>query len=137
MMPWIQLFHNFQESSIIEAVEKQLQGTSSASSQPSLTPQMGKKPQMGTHVAQQHQQQQQIDAITPLSGEKFLLLSSISSQPISCFFRFLVKVEHLFIDWKIWIGCANAKNHQQARETSAGTTKANQVEFYLNWKLQP
>jgi hypothetical protein len=31
---------------------------------------MGKKPQMGTHVAQQHQQQQQIEqVITPLSGK--------------------------------------------------------------------
>ena len=32
---------------------------------------MGKKPQMGTHIAQQHQQQQQMDqqALTPLSGE--------------------------------------------------------------------
>jgi hypothetical protein len=43
---------------------------SGASSQPSLTPQMSKKPQMGTHLVQQHQQQQQIEqqAITPLSG---------------------------------------------------------------------
>jgi hypothetical protein len=56
----------FQESSIIEAVEKQLQGTIP---QPSLTPQMSKKPQMGTHVVQQHQQQQHDQqAITPLSG---------------------------------------------------------------------
>jgi hypothetical protein len=31
---------------------------------------MGKKPQMGTHVSQQHQQQQiEQQAITPLSGE--------------------------------------------------------------------
>jgi hypothetical protein len=33
---------------------------------------MGKKPQMGTHVSQQHQQQQiEQQAITPLSGEFF------------------------------------------------------------------
>lgn len=62
------------ESSITEAVEKQLQGSvpimsTSPHQQASLTPLMGKRPQMGTHVVQQHQQQQQIDpAITPLSG---------------------------------------------------------------------
>ncbi|CRL06727.1 CLUMA_CG019430, isoform A [Clunio marinus] len=75
------LEHMFQESSIIEAVEKQLQGQSSASSQPSLTPQMGKKPQMGTHIAQQHQQhQQQMEqqAITPLSDSSSKL-STFSS----------------------------------------------------------
>lgn len=54
-----------QESSIIEAVEKQLQG-STVQLQPSLTPQMSKKPQMGTHMVQQQQIEQQ--AITPLSG---------------------------------------------------------------------
>ncbi|KAG5678000.1 hypothetical protein PVAND_007711 [Polypedilum vanderplanki] len=64
------LEHMFQESSITEAVEKQLQGTTPP--QPSLTPQMSKKPQMGTHVVQQHQQQQQQQqheqqAITPIS----------------------------------------------------------------------
>lgn len=64
-----------QESSIIEAVEKQLQGTVPPPQQQPHTPQMGKKPQMGsTVVAQQHQQQQQQQieqqAITPLSGEK-------------------------------------------------------------------
>lgn len=59
----------FQESSITEAVEKQLQGASSASSQPSLTPQMGKKPQMGTHLVSQQQQHEQ--PATPLSGNFF------------------------------------------------------------------
>lgn len=44
--------------------------------QASLTPQMSKRPQMGTHVVQQHQQQQQqIDpAITPLSGTLLSLI---------------------------------------------------------------
>jgi hypothetical protein len=87
MVQMVKHFRNFQESSIIEAVEKQLQGTSSASSQPSLTPQMGKKPQMGTHVAQQHQQQQQIDAITPLSGEKSLLCDLSIASIITYFWR--------------------------------------------------
>jgi hypothetical protein len=48
-----------------------LQGSTTSSSphqQASLTPQMSKKPQMGTHVVQQHQQQQIDPAITPLSG---------------------------------------------------------------------
>jgi hypothetical protein len=64
----------------MEAVEKQLQGAVVPPPQPSLTPQMGKKPQMGsTVVAQQHQQQQQQQqieqqAITPLSGERRKLL---------------------------------------------------------------
>ncbi|XP_055610940.1 tyrosine-protein kinase Abl isoform X2 [Uranotaenia lowii] len=54
------LEHMFQESSITEAVEKQLQGVS----QPvQLTPQLGKKPQMGT----QQQQPQHEPAITPIS----------------------------------------------------------------------
>lgn len=44
------------ESSITEAVEKQL------ALQNSVTPQMGKKPQMGTHV---HQEQ----PMTPMSGK--------------------------------------------------------------------
>ncbi|XP_037043232.1 tyrosine-protein kinase Abl isoform X2 [Bradysia coprophila] len=48
------LEHMFQESSITEAVEKQL------ALQNSSTPQMGKKPQMGTHV---HQEQ----PMTPMS----------------------------------------------------------------------
>ncbi|XP_070499809.1 tyrosine-protein kinase Abl isoform X1 [Chironomus tepperi] len=56
------LEHMFQESSIIEAVEKQLQG-STVQIQPSLTPQMSKKPQMGTHIVQQQIEQ----AVTPLS----------------------------------------------------------------------
>jgi hypothetical protein len=36
--------------------------------QPSLTPQMSKKPQMGTHLVQQQQQQQIEQAVTPISG---------------------------------------------------------------------
>lgn len=54
----IKVYNNFvlvKESSITEAVEKQL------ALQNSATPQMGKKPQMGTHV---HQEQ----PITPMSG---------------------------------------------------------------------
>ncbi|XP_065074148.1 tyrosine-protein kinase Abl isoform X2 [Ochlerotatus camptorhynchus] len=53
------LEHMFQESSITEAVEKQLQG---AAQPVQLTPQMGKKPQMGTQQAPQHE-----PVITPIS----------------------------------------------------------------------
>jgi hypothetical protein len=117
----------FQESSIIEAVEKQLQGTSSASSQPSLTPQMGKKPQMGTHVSQQHQQQQiEQQAITPLSGEFFAVFRFEAATNLT-FFRFLVKVEHVLVDGKVKLGRANAADDQQARKTSSSSTKAHQV----------
>ncbi|XP_001659488.2 tyrosine-protein kinase Abl isoform X3 [Aedes aegypti] len=53
------LEHMFQESSITEAVEKQLQGVA----QPvQLTPQMAKKPQMGTQQGPQHE-----PVITPIS----------------------------------------------------------------------
>lgn len=65
-----ELEHMFQESSITEAVEKQLQ------TQNSLTPQMGKKPQMGTHQSQQHQSE---PAITPLSETGSSKLSTFSS----------------------------------------------------------
>lgn len=54
------LEHMFQESSITEEVEKQLQGVSQQST---LTPQMGKKPQMGTHASAVS-----LDSGTPLSG---------------------------------------------------------------------
>lgn len=57
-------FYKFQESSITEAVEKQLQGAMQSPPQPSLTPQMMKKPQMGTQ-ATSHQHE---PAITPISG---------------------------------------------------------------------
>lgn len=67
-----ELEHMFQESSITEAVEKQLQ------TQNSLTPQMGKKPQMGTHQ-QQQQQHQSEPAITPLSETGSSKLSTFSS----------------------------------------------------------
>lgn len=40
--------------------------------QSSLTPQMSKKPQMGTHMVQQQQQQQIDQAVTPLSGIYFI-----------------------------------------------------------------
>lgn len=63
-----ELEHMFQESSITEAVEKQLQ------TQNSLTPQMGKKPQMGTHQSQQSE-----PAITPLSETGSSKLSTFSS----------------------------------------------------------
>lgn len=120
----------FQESSIIEAVEKQLQGTSSASSQPSLTPQMGKKPQMGTHVTQQHQQQQQQQmdqqAITPLSGENNLKIREKFDNKTSNF-RFIVKTQHVLVDGKVRICRSNAPNNKQARKTSASATKAHQV----------
>ncbi|XP_058838325.1 tyrosine-protein kinase Abl isoform X1 [Topomyia yanbarensis] len=53
------LEHMFQESSITEAVEKQLQG---AALPVQLTPQMGKKPQMGAQQPPQHE-----PAITPIS----------------------------------------------------------------------
>lgn len=45
--------------------------------QSSLTPQMSKKPQMGTHMVQQQQQQQIEQAVTPLSGIFYLLLFSL------------------------------------------------------------
>lgn len=61
----------------MEAVEKQLQGAVQPPT-PSLTPQMSKKPQMGSTVVSQqlHQQQQQQmeqQAVTPLSG-MFILI---------------------------------------------------------------
>lgn len=59
---------SMQESSITEAVEKQL------ALQNSVTPQMGKKPQMGTHV---HQEQ----PMTPMSG-KFFLFEKKEEVPI-------------------------------------------------------
>ncbi|GAB0096216.1 Tyrosine-protein kinase [Sergentomyia squamirostris] len=49
------LEHMFQESSITEAVEKQLQGVTQV---PTLTPQMGKKSQMSIHSPPSGQQQQ-------------------------------------------------------------------------------
>lgn len=114
----------------MEAVEKQLQGTSSASSQPSLTPQMGKKPQMGTHIAQQHQQQQQqIDqqAITPQSGKrmkKTFHRTAIKTPPLH---RLIIQAEHILVNRKVGLGGADAKNHKQTRQTSAGTAQAHQV----------
>ncbi|XP_058121124.1 tyrosine-protein kinase Abl isoform X2 [Anopheles coustani] len=59
------LEHMFQESSITEAVEKQLQGVGVVPMQ--LTPQMSKKPHMG--MQQQQQQQQQLLPSQPLQPQ--------------------------------------------------------------------
>lgn len=62
----------------MEAVEKQLQGAFQPPT-PSLTPQMSKKPQMGStvvsqqHLQQQQQQQMEQQAVTPLSGMILLI----------------------------------------------------------------
>jgi hypothetical protein len=94
---------------------------------------MGKKPQMGTHVShQQHQQQIDQQAITPLSGEIFILLLNEFEFKFS-FDRFFIKAEHFFFNGKVRFSCADAKNHQQARKNSPGATKTNQVRkvFYI------
>ncbi|XP_053689299.1 tyrosine-protein kinase Abl isoform X3 [Sabethes cyaneus] len=72
------LEHMFQESSITEAVEKQLQG---AALPIQLTPQMGKKPQMG---AQQSVQPE--PAITPISGNTTLLDQPLTFYVLHIFF---------------------------------------------------
>ncbi|XP_055621261.1 tyrosine-protein kinase Abl isoform X2 [Toxorhynchites rutilus septentrionalis] len=70
------LEHMFQESSITEAVEKQLQG---ATQPVQLTPQMGKKPQLGAQQQQQHE-----PAITPISDAgSNSKLSTFSNKPVT------------------------------------------------------
>uniref|UniRef100_A0A336MRU8 non-specific protein-tyrosine kinase n=1 Tax=Culicoides sonorensis TaxID=179676 RepID=A0A336MRU8_CULSO len=77
------LEHMFQESSITEAVEKQLQGamqTSMLPPQPNSTPQMMKKPQMGTQATAQSSLQSE-QPMTPVSdtGSTSTKLSTFSN----------------------------------------------------------
>ncbi|XP_059615056.1 tyrosine-protein kinase Abl [Phlebotomus argentipes] len=73
------LEHMFQESSITEAVEKQLQGVAQV---PTLTPQMGKKSQMSIHSPPPPPQQQHEQVVTtPMSetGSSSTKLSTFST----------------------------------------------------------